>query len=157
MVYVIKDTVDIYYFCKNWYDLAQVHLLFKLPPISLKQITEMLVVLKQRIFLGKGVQEKAFKTGNLPAKKGGLTAKERVDSSDERTGKSYINGNKKRRKSGAVVRDGQFTDRVVVLYSHYKKLQVFDNLKPVIVPCFRETSVKVRRKYDVVFLGFRHL
>ena len=29
MVYVIKDTVDIYCFCKNWYKTAQEHLLFQ--------------------------------------------------------------------------------------------------------------------------------
>ena len=38
MVYVIKDTVDIYRFCKNSYETAQVQLRFKLPPVSLKQI-----------------------------------------------------------------------------------------------------------------------
>ena len=42
MVYVIKDTVDIYCFCKNWYKTAQEHLLFKLPPISLKQVERFL-------------------------------------------------------------------------------------------------------------------
>ena len=38
MVYLIKDTVDIYCFWKNCHENAQVHLLFKLPPIFLKQI-----------------------------------------------------------------------------------------------------------------------
>ena len=33
-VYVIKDTVDIYYFCKNCDETAQEHLLFKLPSVS---------------------------------------------------------------------------------------------------------------------------
>ena len=42
MVHVIKDTVDIYCFCKNWYETAQEHLLFKLPPVSLKQIEKFL-------------------------------------------------------------------------------------------------------------------
>ena len=42
MVYVIKDTVDIYCFCKNWYETAQEHLPFKLPPVSLKQIEKFL-------------------------------------------------------------------------------------------------------------------
>ena len=42
MVCVIKDTADIYCFCKNWYDSAQEHLLFKLPPVSLKPIKKFL-------------------------------------------------------------------------------------------------------------------
>ena len=42
MVYVIKDTVDIYCFCKNWYKTAQEHPVFKLPPISLNQIEKFL-------------------------------------------------------------------------------------------------------------------
>ena len=42
MVYVIKDTVDIYYFCKNWYESAQEHLLSKLPPVSSKQVDKFL-------------------------------------------------------------------------------------------------------------------
>ena len=42
MVYVIKGTVTIYCFCKNRYETAQEHLLFKLPPVSLKQIEKFL-------------------------------------------------------------------------------------------------------------------
>ena len=38
MAYVIRDTVDIYCFCKRWYVTAQEHLPFKLPTVSLKQI-----------------------------------------------------------------------------------------------------------------------
>ena len=41
-VYVIKDTVDIHCFCRNWYETAQELLLFKLPPVSLKQIEKLL-------------------------------------------------------------------------------------------------------------------
>ena len=37
MVCVIKDTAEIYCFCKNWYNTAQEHMLFELPPVSLKQ------------------------------------------------------------------------------------------------------------------------
>ena len=42
MVNVIKDTVGIYCFCKSWHETAQEHLLFKLPPVSLKQIKKFL-------------------------------------------------------------------------------------------------------------------
>ena len=42
MIYVIKDTVDIYCFCKKWYETAQEHLLFKLPQVSLKKIEKFL-------------------------------------------------------------------------------------------------------------------
>ena len=42
MVYFIKDTVDIYGFCKNWYETAQEHLLFKPPLVSFKQIEKFL-------------------------------------------------------------------------------------------------------------------
>ena len=42
MVYVIGDTVDIHCFYKNWYETAQEHLLFKLLPVSLKQIEKLL-------------------------------------------------------------------------------------------------------------------
>ena len=38
MVNLIKDTVDIYWFCKSRHETAQEHPLFKLPPVSLKQI-----------------------------------------------------------------------------------------------------------------------
>ena len=41
MVYVIKGTVNIYCFCKNRYETAKEHLLFKLPPVSLKQIEKL--------------------------------------------------------------------------------------------------------------------
>ena len=40
--YVIKDAVDMHCFCRNWYETAQEYLLFKLPPISLKQIEKFL-------------------------------------------------------------------------------------------------------------------
>ena len=44
MAEIIKDTVDIYCFCKNWYETAQEHMLmlFKLPPVSLNQIEKFL-------------------------------------------------------------------------------------------------------------------
>ena len=42
MVNVIKDTVDIYWFCKSWHETAQEHPLFKLPPVSMKQIEKFL-------------------------------------------------------------------------------------------------------------------
>ena len=41
-VCVIKDIVDICCFCKNWYETAQEHLLFTLPPVSFKQIEKFL-------------------------------------------------------------------------------------------------------------------
>ena len=42
MVHVIKGTADIYCFCKNWYETAQEHPLFKLPSVSFKQIEKFL-------------------------------------------------------------------------------------------------------------------
>ena len=47
MVYVIKDTVDIYYFCKNWHETAQEDLLFKRPPVSLPQIENSCIFLSK--------------------------------------------------------------------------------------------------------------
>ena len=42
MANVIKDTIDMYCFCKSWHETAQEHLIFKLPPVSLKQIEKLL-------------------------------------------------------------------------------------------------------------------
>ena len=42
MVYVIKDTIDIYCFCKSWHETAQEDLLFKLLPVFLKEIEKFL-------------------------------------------------------------------------------------------------------------------
>ena len=42
MAYFIKDGEDIYCFCKNCYETAKEYLLFKLPPVSLKQIERFL-------------------------------------------------------------------------------------------------------------------
>ena len=42
MVSVIKDTIVIYCFCKNWHETAQEHPLFKRLPVSLKQIESFL-------------------------------------------------------------------------------------------------------------------
>ena len=42
MVYLIKDIVDIYGFCKIWHETAQEHLLCKLPLVSLKQVEKFL-------------------------------------------------------------------------------------------------------------------
>ena len=44
MVNVAKDTVGIYCFCKSLHETAQEHLLFKLPPVSLKQIEKFLLL-----------------------------------------------------------------------------------------------------------------
>ena len=69
MVYVIKYTVDIYCLCKNLSETAQEHLLFKLPPVSLKQIEKFLQYCR-KFLLFKIPDSRAKKVGRKPTPSG---------------------------------------------------------------------------------------
>ena len=72
MAYVIKDTVDIYCFCNNWYETAQEHLLFKLPQVSWNKSKSSYIFLSKllEISLIQNPDPRAKKVGRKPNPRG---------------------------------------------------------------------------------------